>query len=193
MEHYYMKETNTISDEKLKHVKINDITLKFLTDNAVFSKRGLDFGTRTLLESLENLKGKVLDIGCGYGPIGIYIKSKYDTEVTMSDINKRALNLASKNCELNNVKCNVIESDMYENITKKYDYIISNPPIRIGKNLLYEMLFKAKDYLNENGSLIIVVNKNQGAKTLVKDLSETYNVSVINKNKGFYVILAKTY
>lgn len=192
MEHYYIKETNTLSDEKLRHIKINDLSFDFLTDNAVFSKKGLDFGTRTLLESLEELKGSVLDIGCGYGPIGIYIKTKYDTDVTMSDINKRALNLAMKNCCLNKVKCTIIESDMYENITEKYDYIVSNPPIRIGKSLLYEMLFKAKEHLKENGSLIIVVNKNQGAKTLVKDLSQAYQVSVINKNKGFYVILAKT-
>ena len=94
MEHYYTKKTKTKSNEKIIEVHIKDQKLKFITDNAVFSKKGLDFGTRNLLENIPKLTGKVLDIGCGYGPIGIYLKKVFDIEVTMSDINLRALKLA---------------------------------------------------------------------------------------------------
>ena len=191
MEHYYTQETNTISNEKKVKIRIGENNLEFITDNGVFSKKGLDFGTRSLLENLPKLTGNVLDFGCGYGPIGIYLKTKYQVQVTMIDINKRAVNLAKKNCELNHVECNVILSDMYENITQKYDYIITNPPIRIGKQKLYQILFEAKNYLKPNGELWLVINKNQGAKSLAKDLEKKYRVKIIDKNKGFYIILAQ--
>lgn len=189
MGHYFTNE-----DIESKEVKttctINKMTLTFITDNGVFAKRGLDFGTRLLLENLEDLKGEVLDFGCGYGPIGIYIKKAYDTKVDMLDINKRALNLAKKNAKENNVSVNIFESDIYENVTKQYDYIITNPPIRVGKKKLYEILFEAKNYLKENGKLYLVIHKDQGAKTLVKDLEKQYKTEVIGKNKGFYIICA---
>lgn len=191
MEHYYTQETNTISNEKKVKIKIGGNSLEFITDNGVFSKKGLDFGTRSLLENLPELTGDVLDFGCGYGPIGIYIKNKYPVQVTMLDINKRAVNLAKKNCELNHVECNVVLSDMYENIAQKYDYIITNPPIRIGKQKLYQILFEAKNYLKPNGELWLVINKNQGAKSLAKDLEKKYKVKIIDKSKGFYIILAQ--
>lgn len=191
MEHYYTQETNTISNEKKVKIRIGENNLEFITDNGVFSKKGLDFGTRSLLENLPKLTGNVLDFGCGYGPIGIYLKTKYPVQVTMIDINKRAVNLAKKNCEINHVECNVVLSDMYENITQKYDYIITNPPIRIGKQKLYQILFEAKNYLKPNGELWLVINKNQGAKSLAKDLEKKYRVKIIDKNKGFYIILAQ--
>ena len=109
----------------------------------------------------------------------------------MIDINERALNLAKKNAELNDVKVNVFKSNIYENINKKYDFIVTNPPIRVGKKILYEILFKANDHLKENGELWLVVNKNGGAKSLVKDLENTYDVTIVTKNKGFYIICAK--
>ena len=189
MAHYFTND-NVKSDEKLIKVKIKNQDYSFYVDNGVFSKRGLDFGTRTLLENLdlENIKGKILDFGCGYGPIGIFLSKNLNVTVDMIDINKRSLNLAKKNSVLNNVKTNIFESDIYQNITDKYDFIITNPPIRVGKKVLYEILFGAYDYLNDNGQMIIVVNKDQGAKSLMKDLEDKYKVSVINKSKGFYVI-----
>jgi len=142
------------------------------------------------LESIPKLHGQVLDFGCGYGTIGIYIKKNNDVEVDMIDINKRSVNLAKKNALLNKVEVNIFESDIYSNVKNKYDFIITNPPIRIGKQKLYEILFNATKYLKENGEMWLVINKDQGAKSLVRDLSKTYTVEIVTKNKGFYIIRA---
>lgn len=190
MNHYFTNNENLKSEEKNIKVKIKDVELIFTTDNGVFSKKALDFGTRTLLENIPTLHGQVLDFGCGYGPIGIYIKKTNDVQVDMVDINKRSINLAKKNALLNKVEVNIFESDIYSNITKKYDFIITNPPIRIGKQKLYEILFNATNFLKEKGELWLVINKDQGAKSLVRDLEKTYKVEVIAKNKGFYIIKA---
>lgn len=109
----------------------------------------------------------------------------------MLDINERSVDLAKKNAELNKVTVNVFKSDIYENVTSKYDYIITNPPIRVGKTILYKILFEAKNYLNENGKIYLVINKDQGAKSLMKDLEKEYKVKLINKNKGFFIISAE--
>ncbi len=192
MSHYFTNE-NLKSDEKITKAKIGDHEYKFYVDNGVFSKRGLDFGTRSLLENLdlENIHGDVLDFGTGYGPIGIYVASNTKSNVDMIDINKRSLLLANKNAEINQVKVNIFESNIYENVNKKYDYIITNPPIRVGKEILYKILFGANNYLKPDGEMWLVVSKDQGAKTLAKKLEETYEVDIIDKNKGFYIIKAK--
>lgn len=191
MSHYFTNDDIKSKERKIT-VKIKDKCLDFISDNGVFSKKGLDFGTRTLLENLEieKLKGDILDFGCGYGPVGIYIASKTNIKVDMIDINTRALTLATKNAKLNKVNVNIFESNIYDNITKKYDHIITNPPIRVGKKILYEILFEAKKHLKENGELWLVINKDQGAKSLAKDLEKSYKVTIITKNKGFYIIKA---
>ncbi len=190
MGYYFDKNTNVESNEATTRAEICGKLYTFKTDNNVFSKKGLDFGTRSLLESLDinNISGDVLDFGCGYGPIGIYIKSNTGANVDMIDINERALNLARKNAILNNVDVNIFESDIYSKVEKKYDYIITNPPIRVGKKILYEILIGAKEYLKENGHLIFVINKDQGAKSTMKDMEKYYNVKLIEKNKGFFII-----
>jgi len=190
MSYYFDKNTNVESRENTTRAEIGSRFYTFKTDNNVFSKKGLDFGTRSLLESIDinNINGDVLDFGCGYGPIGIYIASNTNSNVDMIDINERALNLARRNAEINKVNVNIFESNIYSNITKKYDYIITNPPIRVGKKILYEILIKAKESLKDNGHLIFVINKDQGAKSTMKDMEEYYNVKLLNKNKGFFII-----
>lgn len=190
MSYYFTNDDTLKSEEKSVIVKINNQDFTFITDNGVFSKKGLDFGTRTLLLNLPKLSGRVLDFGCGYGPIGIYIKKNNDCNVDMVDINKRSINLALKNAKLNEVKVNVFESDIYLSVTGKYNYIISNPPIRIGKEKLYKILFEAQNHLYKDGELWIVINKDQGAKSVLKDLEKAYETTLIAKNKGFYVIKA---
>lgn len=191
MNHYFIN-TDLPSNIKEHEVIINEKKYIFLTDNGVFSKNGLDFGTRTLLNTIpiENISGDVLDFGCGYGPIGIYIKDATNSKVDMIDINKRSIHLAKQNAKINNVNVNIFESNIYSNVLKKYDFIITNPPIRVGKKILYEILFGAKEHLKENGELWLVISKDQGAKSLVKDLEKKYIVEVKNKNKGFYIIRA---
>ena len=189
MAYYFDSNPDSKSCEQLIKCEINGSIYNFYTDNDVFSKKYLDFGTRTLLETIDtrNIKGDVLDFGCGYGPIGIIIKSNCECNVDMVDINSRAISLSIKNAKLNRVDVNIFESDIYSNVDKKYDFIITNPPVRVGKKILYEILFGAVDYLKENGSLYLVINKDQGAKSLKKDLEEYYKVTTLKKNKGFYV------
>lgn len=193
MAHYFENDENLRSKEQQILVNICDIPFQFMTDYGVFSKKGLDFGTRSLLETIDvsKIQGKVLDFGCGYGPIGIYIAKTTNSEVHMIDINRRVLELARKNVSLNHVNVNIYESNIYENVKEKFDFIISNPPIRVGKEILYKILFQAKDYLNTNGELWIVINKDQGAKSVAKDLEKEYFVDIVNKKKGFYIIKCK--
>ena len=190
MGHYFINE-DLEHNKKIIKVIVKNEDFNFITDNGVFSKKGLDFGTRTLLENLDynNIKGKILDFGCGYGSIGIIVSKITGLEVDMLDINKRSIELAKENSKLNKVKTNIFESNIYENVQNKYDYIISNPPIKVGNEILHKILFEAKDHLNDNGKLIIVVNKDQGAKSLMEKLKKIYNVNLIAKNKGFFVIL----
>lgn len=193
MAHYFTNENNLKSDIKKHSVKIGLKEFEFYTDNGVFSKKGLDFGTRTLLENLEieKINGRVLDFGCGYGPIGIYVAKCTNAIVDMVDINERSLSLAFKNAKLNDVNVSIFKSDIYSDAHEKYDYIISNPPIRVGKEILYKILFEAKEHLKKDGELWIVVNKDQGAKSIMKDLEKSYLVNLVCKNKGFFIIVAK--
>lgn len=192
MNQYFENNENLKSNIEIKKVIINNKNFEFATDNGVFSKKGLDFGTRSLLETIniEEITGNVLDFGCGYGPIGIYIASTTNANVHMIDINRRSLELARRNVNLNHVNVQIYESNLYENVNEIFDFIISNPPIRVGKEILYRILFEAKKHLRKNGKLIIVVNKNQGAKSLMKDLEKEFKVCLLNKNKGFYIIEA---
>lgn len=192
MNQYFENNENLKSNIEIKKVIINNKNFEFATDNGVFSKKGLDFGTRSLLETIniKEITGNVLDFGCGYGPIGIYIASATNANVHMIDINRRSLELARRNVNLNHVNVQIYESNLYENVNETFDFIISNPPIRVGKQILYQILFEAKKHLRKNGKLIIVVNKNQGAKSLMKDLEKEYKVCLLNKNKGFYIIEA---
>ena len=193
MSHYFENDKNLKSQCQEHKINILNKSYTFITDHGVFSKQGLDFGTRTLIETIpiNKISGDVLDLGCGYGPIGITVKDNTNSNVDMIDINLRSLHLARMNASKNNVSVNVFESNGYSNVTKKYDYIITNPPIRVGKKILYDLLFGAKEHLKENGELWLVINKNQGAKSVAKDLEKEYNIEIVKKNKGFYIIMAK--
>ena len=185
-------------NEKLpsKMVKTSAVILgkrfTFFTDNGVFSKDGLDFGSRLLLETipLEEVGGKVLDMGCGYGVFGITLNKILSCSVDMVDVNLRALHLSEINAKENccsNVR--IFESFTYSNIDSKYTSIVTNPPIRAGKKVVYDIVMNAKDHLEIDGKLFVVIRKEQGAKSLIKDLQENgYKVDVLEKKGGFFIL-----
>ncbi len=190
----YFSNEKLPSDIQKYHTKIYGKEFIFNTDNGVFSKEKLDYGTRLLLETMPINKfyGNILDIGCGYGPIGIIIGKLTNCNVDMCDVNKRAVHLAEINAKENKVdNVRIFESDTWSNIDKKYDVIITNPPIRAGKKVVYDIVMNAKDHLEKNGNLYIVIRKEQGAKSMIKDLEKYYQAEVLEKNKGFFVINSK--
>ena len=167
------------------------VEYKFKTDNGVFSKNNIDFGTRFLLETipLKDIKGDVLDVGCGYGTISIVLGKMLDIQIDGVDVNKRAIHLGEMNKKLNNVyNANFFISDCYEKVNKKYDVIITNPPIRAGKDVVYKIFDEAQDHLKENGCLYIVIRKEQGAKSAIEHLKEKYKVEILDKKSGYFVI-----
>lgn len=188
----YFTNDNSIPSKlvKTKAVVLNNSFI-FYTDNGVFSKDGLDFGSRLLLENipLTEIGESLLDVGCGYGVFGIILNKILGVKVTMCDVNRRALHLAEKNIKENKCSdCSVIESNCYQNINSKYSTIITNPPIRAGKKVVYEILEGAKDYLLPGGRLFFVVRKEQGAKSIISDMQKIYNVEVLERKKGFFII-----
>lgn len=189
MNHYFTNE-DVKSELRKINVNIGDKKFVFNVDNGVFSKRGLDFGSRTMIDALlaEDLHGKGLDVGCGYGPIGIVLSSFFNLSIDMIDVNKRAIHLCKMNIKDNDVNCNSFISDIYDSINQKYAFIVTNPPIRAGKKVVYDILFKSKEHLLPGGVLYFVINKNQGAKSVVRDMEKVAKVDILKKHKGFFVI-----
>ena len=167
--------------------------LNFMTDAGVFSKGELDVGSRLLLDALPALSGDVLDLGCGWGAIGIAIaKANKNANVTMADVNHRALGLCRDNCTRNGVTAEVIESDgMAEVMGRRFDAVVTNPPIRAGKQVIYKMFADAAVSLKEGGALYLVIRKQQGAESCVKYLKTLFNeVEKLDKSGGFWVLKA---
>lgn len=154
----------------------------------------IDYGSRVLLETIEinEEKKKLLDVGCGYGTFGVSLKSIYPfLEVDMVDVNDRAIALTKTNLKDNNLKANVYLSSVYDNVEGKYDVIVTNPPIRAGKEIVTKILVEAKEHLNLGGELWVVIQKKQGAPSAKKNLECVFgNVSVVKKDKGYYILKA---
>lgn len=196
MEHYFTNNANLKSDFRTIEYHYGGTLLKFTSDLGVFSKDKIDYGSRLLVETyIERGRNGVslLDVGCGYGFMGITLAKFKNTETTMIDVNRRALHLTNMNAKENGVSCLTFESDVYSNVSNKYDVIVTNPPIRAGKAIVHKILIEAKEHLNNGGELWFVMRKDQGAKSAIKKLEETMNVEIINRDKGFYIIVAKSY
>ena len=191
MSQYFDNDNNIKHNKRIIEFYFNDKKYNLYSDNGVFSKDKFDYGTRLLLDSIDisKLSGNVLDLGCGIGVVGIILgTNNKNINIDMIDINERAISLVRDNLTLNKVKANVFSSDVYSNVNKKYDYIITNPPIRAGKEVVRKFLLGGYDYLNDNGILYFVMRKDHGVKSMIKELENKYNVTIINKDKGFYIL-----
>ena len=196
MSHYYTNDPNIASKKRVIEYEIDGHKIALVSDNGVFSKNQIDEGTYAFLKVLVPLRlsGNVLDLGCGYGPIGLTIAITSPTaRVTLADINLRALALCQENANSLGLSQRVtcLHSDIYENIEGPYDSIVVNPPIRAGKSVTWAMYEGAMQYLIDGGSLYIVIRKNQGGPSASKHIEEIFgNVSLLKRDKGYYVYKA---
>jgi 16S rRNA (guanine1207-N2)-methyltransferase len=192
MSHYFSKNNDDLKTlEKDIFVQVNNKKFSFTTDHGVFSKAGLDFGSRLLIESVLTIPVKTcLDLGSGYGPLGIIYKTfNPDAKVSASDINERAVKLARKNAKKNKVDIEVLESDGFEKINGDFDLIICNPPIRAGKAIIYRFFEDAYNHLAAEGYFIFVMNKKHGSPSAIKKCESIYqSVEIMNKKSGYQVI-----
>ncbi|MBQ6375216.1 MAG: class I SAM-dependent methyltransferase [Clostridia bacterium] len=191
-EHYYTSSPVSAHDERQVAVRALGRELTFTTDAGVFSRDGLDRGTEVLLKALPPLSGRVLDLGCGWGAVGVALGAAYPgLAVVMTDVNERAAALARRNAEANGVKAEVLRGDGFEAVGGQFDAIITNPPIRAGKAVIYGLFEQARGYLAPGGALYIVIRKQQGAPSAVKFLKERYRqVEIVDREAGYWILRA---
>ena len=165
MGHYFTNDINVTSNIKKLSYTYKGKKLELESDSGVFCKDHIDFGTNVLLNSLPDFNrfSSILDVGCGYGLIGLCLASAYpELKVDMVDINLKAISLALSNKKINKINnANIFESNIYQNVNSKYDCIVTNPPIRAGKNVVDGIVLGAKEYLNDNGYIYVVIQKKQ--------------------------------
>ena len=193
-DHYYTRVPQSESRPVDCDYTYRGVALSFRTDAGVFSRGEVDTGTRLLLEALpEVMDGEILDLGCGWGVIGIAIARKWpETRVTMADVNIRALELSRENAKRNRAEVTCVESDGMAALEgRTFDAVVTNPPIRAGKQVIYRMFADAARALKPGGSLYLVIRKQQGAESCMKYLQTLYgHVEKIAKSGGFWVLKA---
>ncbi|APH06674.1 class I SAM-dependent methyltransferase [Bacillus weihaiensis] len=195
--HYYSEKPTVESDRKTWSFTLKGNTFTFHSDRGVFSKNEVDFGSRLLIDAFEipEVSGDVLDVGCGYGPIGLTIAKHYGRNVDMIDVNERAVELSKDNAKVNGISnVSVFQSDLFEKIDeeKSYAVILTNPPIRAGKAVVHQIFELSEKHLVQSGELWVVIQKKQGAPSAIEKLNELFSeVEVVEKKKGYYIIKAK--
>lgn len=188
---YYEDNRDLAHDVQELSVELLGLSLHFLTDAGVFSKNAIDYGSRVLLDNFQPEGAKtLLDVGCGYGTLALTLAKKYGLKATLVDVNSRALDLAKKNADKNNIEVNdIFLSNIYDNVGGKFDAIISNPPIRAGKEEVHTILSDAYEHLNDDGHLTIVIQKKQGAPSAQKKMKDVFgNCEIVAKDKGYYIL-----
>jgi 16S rRNA (guanine1207-N2)-methyltransferase len=192
--HYYSHNPDVESNPQTITFELRGHTFRFKTDQGVFSKKEVDFGSRALIEAFEipAVKGALLDVGCGYGPIGLSLaKDLVDRKVHMIDVNERALSLAEENAKENKVQnVSIYQSDRYASVfEKEFAAILTNPPIRAGKETVHSILENSYDHLTELGELWVVIQKKQGAPSAMDKMEKLFsNVEIVTRKKGYYIL-----
>jgi len=191
-DHYYTSAPQSAHKPAQVDFSYRGHALSFATDSGVFSRTELDRGTEVLLNTLpDSLSGAVLDMGCGYGAIGVAVGAQWpECSITMADVNQRACGLAKDNAARNGVKAEVLESDGYAKVLdRRFDWILQNPPIRAGKAVIYQMFADAARCLRPGGELWLVIRKQQGAPSAMTYLKTLYqSVEAVEKKSGFWII-----
>lgn len=191
MKHYFTDNTDLKSEQSQFIFRFHKYDLLFTSDNGVFSKSMIDYGSRVLLDNIEITNEKtLLDVGCGYGTFRICLNKVYShLNVDMVDVNDRALELAKLNAKNNNIHANIYKSFIYENVQGSYDVIVTNPPVRAGKEVVTTILQESIEHLNENGSLWVILQKKQGAPSTKKKMEEVFgNCEIVKRDKGYYLL-----
>lgn len=190
-EHYFTSEPTSAHEARAFRAVFAGRVLAFDTDAGVFSKQHVDPGSELLCRALpEALSGDVLDMGCGWGAMTVLTLARFpEVRVTMADVNERALALAVSNVEKNHMQAEAVLSDGFEKVEGLFDAVITNPPIRAGKAVIYKMFEDAKAHLKPGGMLVLVIRKQQGAPSALKFLKEQYaRAEVIAREGGYWVI-----
>lgn len=194
--HYYSKKPQSKSSPKIWKYQLRKKEFTFISDTGVFSKNEVDYGSRLLIEHFTepSRPGDILDLGCGYGPIGIAIAASFpDRKITMIDINERAVNLAKENIRMNQIKnAEAFVSDRFKELPNRlFATILTNPPIRAGKKIVHAIFEESKSSLYTEGELWVVIQKKQGAPSAKRKLDELFgHVEVVTKSKGYYILRA---
>ncbi|SDR15387.1 class I SAM-dependent methyltransferase [Virgibacillus salinus] len=195
-EHYFSQNPQSKSSPKKWNYQLRGKVYTFESDYGVFSKNEVDYGSRLLIEQFRppSITGEFLDLGCGYGPIGITLADCYqDRNIILTDINERAINLAQQNADHNNVvNVEFVQSDRLSNLTNRsFAAILTNPPIRAGKKVVHQMFEDSKNALLQHGQLWVVIQKKQGAPSAKEKLSDLFgNVEVVVRSKGYFILRA---
>ncbi len=169
-----------------------------MSDRGVFSKEGIDFGSRLLIDTvtLPSVDGDIVDVGCGYGPIGLALATLSTTRaIHMVDVNERALFLTKENAKNNSIE-NVLvyQSDGLKEVTGSFAMVVTNPPIRAGKKIVHQIFEQAADLLVDQGELWVVIQKKQGAPSAIEKLQQLFgSVDVVTKKKGYFILQAKKF
>ena len=192
-EYYYTNNPTSKHEERHFTSVFMGRTLAFETDAGVFSKQHIDPGSEILCKSLPELHGRVLDMGCGWGAMTVMALARFPAlDVTMADVNERALDLAVGNVQKNGMQAKAVLSDGFERVEGEFDAVMTNPPIRAGKAVIYRMFEDAKAHLAEGGRLFLVIRKQQGAPSALKFLGELYaEAETIERDGGYWVIACK--
>lgn len=193
-EHYYSPSPSSAHDTRVFAITYAGRTLRFETDAGVFSKDGLDHGTELLLSALpETFSGRALDLGCGWGAVGVCMGVKWPgATLVLTDINARAVELTQRNLTANQIDGQAVQGDGFENVAGAFDLIAINPPIRAGKSVVYRLFTESAARLSADGALYIVMRKRQGADSALVFLRTLFgDVTVVARGGGFRVFCAR--